>query len=64
MQDDPKPKQSKSSFVWSLLLGVLCLVFGIQNLVAAKLFLGIVLALAGVVNLFVAYKIWMQNRDG
>ncbi|MEO9823748.1 MAG: DUF308 domain-containing protein [Paracoccaceae bacterium] len=57
-------KQSKSSFVWSLLLGVLCLVFGIQNLVAAKFLFGIILALAGVVNLFVAYRLWTQSRDG
>lgn len=58
------PKQSKSSFIWSLLLGVLCLVFGLQNLFAAKLIMGVILTLAGLVNLYVAYRVWTQNRDG
>ena len=57
-------KKSKSSFIWSLLLGALCLIFGLQNLFDAKLVLGVILTIAGVVNLFMAYKLWTKNRDG
>ena len=66
-QDDQekgaRPKQGKS-FFWSFLLGALCLIFGVQNLIAAKPFFGVILTLAGLINLFVAYKIWGQRQGG
>jgi uncharacterized membrane protein HdeD (DUF308 family) len=63
-QRGAKHKDSKTSLALSLVLGVVLLVFGVQDLVAGKVVLGVILTVAGVVNLFMAYKIWDRRQNG